>query len=69
MLDEHHREHQAVRPELWEIALATGEIDEHPLAARSDLVRPAAVEILKTVDDPTPEEILAFAAGMATVAA
>jgi len=66
VLDEHYREHPEVRPERWEIALATAEIDGHPLVARPDLVRRAATEILATVDDPTPEEILAFASGLAS---
>jgi hypothetical protein len=65
VLDEHYREHPEVRPERWEIALATAEIDGHPLVDRPDLVRRAATEILATMDDPTPEEILAFAAGLA----
>lgn len=68
VLDEHYREHPDARPERWEVALAAAEIGGHPLAARPDLVRRAAAEIVHIVDDPTPDEVLAFAAGLAAAA-
>ena len=68
VLDEHYREHPEARPERWEIALAAAEIDGHPLAARPDLVRRAADDLMDIVDDPTPDEVLAYAAGLAAAA-
>ncbi len=65
VLDEHYREHPEVRPELWEIAMAGALLTGSPLAEREDLVRRAAANMLATTDDPTPEEILAYAAGLA----
>ena len=68
VLDHHYREHPEARPERWEIALAAAEIDGHPLAARPDLVRRAAAELAVIVEDPTPGEVLAYAAGLAAAA-
>lgn len=68
VLDAHYAEHPAARPDLAEIALATAELDGHPLADRPDLVRRAAIELVEIVDDPTPDEVLGYAAGLAAAA-
>lgn len=68
VLDAHYLEHPVARPDLAEIALATAELDGHPLAQRPDLVRRAAAELIGIVDDPSPDEVLGYAAGLATVA-
>jgi hypothetical protein len=65
VLDQHYREHPDARPERWEIALATAEISGHPLAAQPQMIRRAADELARIVDDPTPDEVLAYASGLA----
>jgi hypothetical protein len=40
----------------------------HPLAARPELVRRAADELVRIVDDPSSDEVLAYAAGLAAAA-
>jgi hypothetical protein len=65
VLDQHYREHPDARPERWEIALASAELSGHPLASRPELVRRAADELVRIVDDPGPDEVLAYASGLA----
>lgn len=65
VLDAHYRDHPGIRPDLGEIAMAAAEISGHPLTARPDLVRRAATELVRIVDDPSPDEVLAYAAGLA----
>jgi len=69
LLDEHYRAHPDARPDLAEIALATAAIDGHPLADRPDLVRRAADGVRGVKDDPTPDDVLVYAAGLAAAAA
>ena len=68
VLDAHYREHPEARPERWEIALAAAKLSGHPLAARPELVRRAADELVQIVPDPSPDEVLAYAAGLAAAA-
>lgn len=68
VLDEHYRKHPEARPPRWEVAHAAAEMTGHPLAARPDLVRRAADELVRIVDDPSPDEVLAYAAGLAAAA-
>jgi hypothetical protein len=65
VLDAHYREHPEARPDRWEVALAAAELSAHPLATRPDLVRRAADELRQIVDNPSPDEVLAYAAGLA----
>jgi len=53
---------------LAEIALAAAEIDGNPLAAQPDLIRRAAQEIRAIKDDPAPDDVLLYAAGLAAAA-
>lgn len=69
VLDAHYADYPHVRPDLAEVALATAEIDGNPLAARADLVRRAATEIGSVKDDPTPDDVLVYAAGLAAATA
>ncbi len=66
VLDAHYLEHPEARPSLGEIAVAAAELNAHPLADRPDLVQRAATEIVRIVDDPSPAEVLAYAAGLAS---
>jgi hypothetical protein len=68
VLDAHYREHPHVRPALAEIALAAAELDGSPLAGRPDLVRRAAAEIVTIKDDPSADDVLLYAAGLASAA-
>ncbi|WP_219417297.1 hypothetical protein [Pseudonocardia nigra] len=68
VLDAHYAEHPEARPDLAEIAIATAELDGHPLAARPDLVRRAAAALVEIVHDPSPDEVLGYAAGLAAAA-
>jgi len=69
VLDAHYSAHPEVRPDLAEIALAAAQLDGHPLAEQPELVRRAADEIVSILDDPTPDEVLSYAAGLAAAAA
>ncbi len=68
VLEAHYREHPEARPARWEVAIAAAELSGHPLAACPDLVRRAADELVRIVDDPSPDEVLAYAAGLAAAA-
>lgn len=69
VLEAHYREHPEARPDLAEVALAAAMIDGHPLAGRPDLVRRAADGVHSLKDEPTPDDVLAYAAGLAAAAA
>ena len=69
LLDAHYRSHPGARPDLAEIALATAEIDGNPLAAHPDLVRRAAAEVGLVKDEPSPDDVLLYAAGLAAAVA
>lgn len=69
ILDEHYRSHPDARPDLAEIALASAELDGNPLAGHPDLVRRAADEVVALRNDPSPDDVLLYAAGLAAAAA
>lgn len=69
VLDAHYEEYPEVRPDLAEIALATAEMDGNPLADHPDLIRRAAEGVRKLLDDPGPDDVLVYAAGLAAAAA
>jgi hypothetical protein len=69
VLDAHYDAYPDARPDLADVALATAEIDGNPLAARPEIVRRAAAEIGSVKDDPTPDDVLVYAAGLAAAVA
>ena len=69
VLDAHYQAHPAARLDVAEVALAAAAIDGHPLAHRPDLVRRAAEGVRDLILDPTPDDVLAYAAGLAAAAA
>lgn len=69
ILDSHYRSHPAARPDLGEIALASAELDGNPLAAHPDLVRRAADDVATLRNDPSPDDVLLYAAGLAAAVA
>jgi hypothetical protein len=64
-LDEHYRQYPEARPTLAEVALAGAYIDGNPLKERPDLIEQAASEVLALKEDPTPDDVLMYAAGLA----
>lgn len=68
VLDAHYGEHPLVRPDLAEIAQAAAEMDGNPLAGRPGLLRRAASEVSAIRDNPTADDVLLYAAGLAAAA-
>ena len=69
VLDAHYRANPHARPDLAEVALAAAEIDASPLARRRDLIARAAKEIAAIRVDPSPDDVLLYAAGLASAVA
>jgi hypothetical protein len=69
VLDAHYTAHPAARPDLAEIALAAADLDASPLAARPELIRRAAADVALLKHDPTADDVLLYAAGLAAAAA
>jgi len=68
LLDAHHRAHPQARPDLVEMALAAAEIDGNPLASRPELLHRAASEVSAIRNNPTADDVLLYAAGLAAAA-
>lgn len=68
VLDAHYEQYPHARPDLGEVAQMAAELNGHPIAARPDLIGRAAVELRDLVEDPSPDEVLAYAAGLAAAA-
>jgi len=69
ILDAHYQAHPEARPSLGEVALATAQLDGNPLADRPDLVERAASEVVAVKADPSPDDVLVYAAGLAAATA
>lgn len=65
-LDEHFRQYPEARPTLAEVALAGAHIDGNPLKDRPELIERAAAEMSALEDDPHPDDVLVYAAGLAS---
>lgn len=68
VLDAHYRDHPQVRPDLAEVALVAAAMEGNPLAQRPELIRRAASEVRLLSEDPTPGDVLLYAAGLAAAA-
>lgn len=68
ILEAHYEEYPQARPDLGEIAQMAADLHAHPLACRPDLIRQAADDLVRIVPDPSPAEVLAYAAGLAAAA-
>jgi hypothetical protein len=68
VLDAHYRAHPEARPTLAEVARAAAELDGNPLAYRPDLIDRAADAVAALKDDPGPDDVLLYAAGLAAAA-
>jgi hypothetical protein len=65
VLEEHFRQYPEARPSLAEVALAGAYIDGNPLKDRPELIERAAARIVSLMDDPSPDDVLVYAAGLA----
>lgn len=61
VLDHHYTQHPKARPTLAELAIAAAELDGHPLAAKPDLLRRAAVEIFERHPQADADAVLLWA--------
>lgn len=68
VLDAHYQDNPGVRPTLAEVAIATAELDGNPLASRAALVRQAADAVCSLKADPNPDDVLIYAAALASAA-
>ena len=60
-LTAHYQEFPADRPSLAEVSIAVAEIDGNPLAHHPDLIERAAIEILATHPQASPDDVLLWA--------
>jgi len=68
-LDDHYRRYPEARPSLGDLALATAELDGHPLAGEPDRLRRAAAEIVEKHPDASADDVLLWAEARALPAA
>lgn len=64
--DRHYDEHPHARPSLADLAIAAADLDGDPLAAQPDLLRLAAHEVSALKSDPTSDDVLVYAAALAS---
>jgi hypothetical protein len=69
VLDDHYQHHPQARPDLGDLAIATAELDGHPLAAEPERLRQAASEIARNHPDASPDDVLLWAEARALPAA
>ena len=69
VLDAHYAQHPAARPDLAELAIAAAELDGHPLAARPELLRRAAEEIVERHPDAHADDVVLWAEARAAASA
>lgn len=68
VLDAHYEAYPRARPSLAEIAQATADLDDDPLRHRPDVIVRAAEEIVGIKPGATPDDVLIYAAGLASAA-
>lgn len=69
VLDDHYRSNPGARPSLSEVALAAAELDADPLVDRPDLIERAAREVIEVHPDASADDVLLYAAGLASAVA
>jgi len=69
VLDAHYRAHPDARPSLAEVAQAAAELDGSALAAQPELIQRAAHEVAAIREAPSADDVLLYAAGLASAAA
>lgn len=60
-LEDHYRQHPAIRPTLADLAIAAAELDGHPLAQHPDVLRRAAEQVARRHPDADPDDVLLWA--------
>jgi hypothetical protein len=65
ILEEHFKQYPEARPTLAQVALAGAYIDGNPLKDRPELIERAAEKIAAVRADPSPDDVLLYAAGLA----
>lgn len=65
VLEEHFKQYPDARPTLAEVALAGAYIDGNPLKDRPELIERAAATLVTLKEDPSPDDVLIYAAGLA----
>ncbi len=65
VLDEHYRQHPRARPNLADLAIATAELDGHPLASEPDRLRRAATQIVALHPGADADAVLLWAEAQA----
>jgi hypothetical protein len=65
-LDAHYSAHPDARPSLAEVAQAAAELDNDPLGGQPGLIRRAAEEIVAVRPGATADDVLIYAAGLAS---
>ena len=68
ILDDHYERYPDSRPSLGELAIATAEVDGHPLAEEPERLSQAAGEIVSKRSDASPEDVLLWAEARAYTA-
>jgi hypothetical protein len=63
-LEDHYLAHPQVRPSLAELAQAAALLDDHALAGRNELIELAAQQVALLKQNPSPDDVLLFAAGL-----
>jgi hypothetical protein len=69
VLDAHYGQHPEARPDLADVAIAAAELDGHPLAARPDLLRRAAAEVVEKHPDADADDVVLWAEARAAASA
>jgi hypothetical protein len=61
VLDAHYEQHPESRPSLADLSIAAAELDAHPLAARPELLRRAATELVRNHPYADADDVLLWA--------
>ena len=69
VLDQHYQEHPGARPNLADLAIATAELDGHPLASDPSRIRQAAAQIVTLHPDADAHAVLLWAEAQVAVPA
>lgn len=69
VLDQHYQQHPGARPNLADLAIATAELDGHPLATEPERLRRAAAQIVARHPDADADAVLLWAEAQVAVPA
>ncbi len=69
VLERHYQEYPELRPTLGDLAIASAEMDGHPLAQQPELLRRSANQVQRRHPDATPEDVVLWAEAVDSCAA